>query len=103
MIITIMTKLIKQRKESIKCFEGEGRPDLVEAEEAECNVILHYMPKQLSEEEVTKIIAESIEKVGAKTVKDMGKVMAAVKPIVMGKTDMAKLGEIIKKRLSTIA
>lgn len=101
MIIVIMTKLVKQRKESIASFTQEGRADLVEAEQIECDIIQQYLPKQLTEEELTIIITDCIEKVGAKTVKDMGKVMAIAKPLVMGKTDMGKLGEVVKKRLTT--
>ncbi len=101
MIIAIITKLVKQRKESIASFAQEGRTDLVEAERVECDIIQQYLPKQLTEDELVTIITECIEKVGAKTVKDMGKVMGIAKPLVMGKTDIGKLGEIIKKRLTT--
>ena len=84
MIITIMTKLVKQRKESIKSYLDGGRQDLADTEQSECLVIMSYMPKQLSTEEVTKIIEDSIVKLNATSIKDMGKVMAEVRPLLAG-------------------
>lgn len=74
MTIEIMSKLVKQRKESIKSYQDGGRPDLAEDEQRECDVITSYLPKQLSGAEVDQLIIAAIAKVGAATVKDMGKV-----------------------------
>ena len=98
--ITIMTKLIKQRKESIKSYQDAGRDDLVDAEQKELNVIVTYMPEQLSIEEVSKMIDAAIAEVGASSVKDMGKVMAILRPKLAGKADASEAGDIIKKKLS---
>ena len=98
--VTIMTKLIKQRKESIKSYQDAGRPELVEAEQKELDVITTYMPEQLSTEEVSKLIDDAIAEVGATTVKDMGKVMAILRPKLAGKADASEAGDLIKKKLS---
>jgi uncharacterized protein YqeY len=98
--ITIMTKLIKQRKESIKSYQDAGRDDLVDAEQKELNVIITYMPEQLSIEEVSKMIDDAIKEVGASSIKDMGKVMAILRPKLAGKADASEAGDVIKKKLS---
>ena len=98
--VTIMTKLIKQRKESIKSYQDAGRPELEEAEQKELDVITTYMPEQLSTEEVSKLIDDAIAEVGATTVKDMGKVMAILRPKLAGKADASEAGDLIKKKLS---
>lgn len=95
----MITKLIKQRKESIQSFVDNGRPDLAEDEHAECAVLMTYLPAQMSEEEVIKIIDEAIARLGATTIKDMGKVMADIRPGLAGKTDNAQVGALVKKRL----
>jgi len=94
-----MSKLVKQRKESIKSYTDGGRQDLADTEQEECDVIAVYMPRQLSAEEVDGIIAATIVKVGATTVKDMGKVMAELKPLLSGKADMGSVGNSIKVML----
>eukprot|EP01031_Cornospumella_fuschlensis_P028973 gene28973-34965_t len=99
MIVSIMSKLIKQRKESIKSYQDGNRADLAAAEQEECDFISAYMPVQMSEDEIVKHIDEMIQKVGATTIKDMGKVMAQAKPFFNGKADMALVGEILKKKL----
>ena len=97
--IIIMSKLIKQIKESIKSYGDAGRQDLVDKEQAELDVVSTYMPVQLSSEEVEKMIDECIAKLGATTIKDMGKVMAELKPVLVGKTDTAAVGALIKAKL----
>lgn len=99
MIVAIMSKLVKQRKESIKSFVDGGRPELATAEQEECDFIISYMPKQMTEDEIAKFVEEVVAKVGATTVKDMGKVMAEVRPALAGKADMALVGDMIKKKL----
>ncbi|RYY87836.1 GatB/YqeY domain-containing protein [archaeon] len=99
MIVGIMSKLVKQRKESIKSYQDGNRPDLAAAEQEECDFISAYMPVQMSEVEIIKYIDEMIQKVGASTVKDIGKVLAQAKPFFNGKADMALVGAIMKKKL----
>ena len=97
--VNIMSKLVKQRRESIKSYEESGRSDLVAAEESELAVIQTYMPKQLSTEEVEKIIDETIARLGATTIKDMGKVMGELKTQLVGKADISSIGDSLKKKL----
>lgn len=97
--ILIMSKLIKQIRESIKSYGDAGRQDLVDKEQAELDIVTTYMPVQLSAEEVEKMIDECIIRLGATTIKDMGKVMAELKPVLAGKTDTAAVGGMIKKKL----
>lgn len=97
--VAIMSKLVKQRKESIKSYSDSGRQDLVAQEEAELAIIQSYMPKQLSQEDIDKIIDETIARLGAVTIKDMGKVMADLKANLIGKADIGSLGDALKKKL----
>ena len=98
--IEIMAKLVKTRRESITSYSAAGRQDLVDQETAELTVIQGYLPAQLTEAEVEKLVKDTILKVGAKTVKDMGKVMAELRGPLSGKADMASVGALIKKSLS---
>jgi uncharacterized protein YqeY len=97
--IVIMSKLIKQIKESIKSYGDASRQDLVDKEQAELDIVSSYMPAQLSAEEVGAMIDECITRLGATTIKDMGKVMADLKPKLMGKADTSEIGTLIKARL----
>jgi uncharacterized protein len=100
-VIHVLEKMIKQRREAITQFESGGRADLVAKESAEITVLQQYLPAQLSEAEIDALIAEAIAATGAAAVKDMGKVMAAVKPKAQGRTDMGALSARIKQRLSS--
>ena len=99
--IRFVLAAIKQRRESITQFEAGGRADLVAKETAELAVLLAYLPAQLSDAEVEGAIRAAIASTGATTLKDMGKVMAAVKPQVQGRTDMGALSARIKGLLSS--
>jgi uncharacterized protein YqeY len=99
-VLAVLEKMIKQRRESITQFEAGGRADLVAKETAELAVLLAYLPAQLSDAEVASAIRAAIASTGATTLKDMGKVMAAVKPQVQGRTDMGALSARIKGLLS---
>jgi uncharacterized protein YqeY len=99
-ILAVLEKMIKQRRESITQFEAGGRSDLVAKESAELAVLQAYLPAQLSDTEVEGLIRAAIASTGATTLKDMGKVMAAVKPQVQGRTDMGALSARIKGLLS---
>ena len=98
-IIKLLQKLVKQRKESASIFREQGRDDLAELEEAQIEVISQFLPEQLSSSAVVKIIDEVIEKVGAKKMKDMGKVMGMANKQLAGQADGKLIAEIVKKRL----
>ena len=95
-IIASLTKMQKQRRESISQFKKAGRKDLVDKEEQELTVISEYLPAALSSEEVDKLITEAIVESGAHSVKDMGKVMGILKPKLAGRADMGAVSTKIK-------
>ncbi|WP_026220924.1 GatB/YqeY domain-containing protein [Thiofilum flexile] len=99
-IITILTKMVKQRRDSISQFTAANRMDLVAQEQAELEVIQTYLPQALTEAEVATLISQAIQETGAATAQDMGKVMNWLKPKVQGRTDMGKLSGLIKAQLS---
>jgi uncharacterized protein len=98
-VLAVLEKMIKQRREAIAQFESGGRADLVAKESAEIKVLQQYLPAQLTDAETDALIAEAIAATGAASMKDMGKVMAAVKPKAQGRTDMGALSARIKQRL----
>ena len=100
-VLAVLDKMIKQRRESITQFEAGKRADLVAKESAELAVLQAYLPAQLAPAEVEALIRAAIASTGATSMKDMGKVMAAVKPQVQGRTDMGALSARIKALLST--
>jgi uncharacterized protein YqeY len=95
-IIEVMAKMVKQRQESVAMYEQGGRPELAQQERSEIDIIQSFMPKQLSEAEVKSVVAAVIQETGAQSVKDMGKVMAALKAKYAGQMDMAKAGAVVK-------
>lgn len=99
-VISILAKEVKQRRESMLEFEKGNRQDLIDQCKAEIEILLKYLPQQLDEEEIRKIVKESAEEVGADSIKDMGKVMAAVKPKVLGKADGKLVSQIVKEYLN---
>jgi uncharacterized protein YqeY len=99
-VLAVLEKMLKQRRESITQFEAGGRQDLVARESAEVTLLQGYMPAQLSDAELDQIINEAIASSGAKSMKDMGKVMAAVKARAQGRADMAAVSARIKARLA---
>jgi uncharacterized protein YqeY len=98
-IAQLLSKLVKQREESAKIYDEGGRPELAAKEREEIAIISEFMPKQLSEAEVIEIIKGIIAEVGAASMKDMGKVMAALKERHAGSIDMAKAGAVVKQNL----
>jgi uncharacterized protein len=98
-VLGVLEKMIKQRREAIAQFHSGGRADLVAKETAEIAVLQQYLPAQMGEAELDALIAEAIQSTGAASVKDMGKVMAVVKPKAQGRTDMGALSARIKQRL----
>ena len=98
-VISVIKKLVKQHKESIEKFRQGGREELVEKEEAELEILEEYLPEQIPQEELAKIIEESVKQTGAVTARDMGKVMADVMTKTKGQADGKVVGEMVKKRL----
>jgi uncharacterized protein len=99
-ILGVLEKMIKQRREAIVQFQSGGRADLVARENSEIAVLQQYLPAQLSEAEVDAMIAEAISASGATSIKDMGKVVALVKPKAAGRADMGAVSARIKQKLS---
>src|SRR5690242_20419655 len=99
-VLSVLEKMIKQRRESIAAFESGGRSDLVAKESAELKLIQTYLPAQLSDAELDALIGEAMSQTSASSVKDMGKVMAAIKAKAAGRADMAAVAARIKARLS---
>jgi uncharacterized protein len=99
-ILSLLAKLIKSREDSIELYEKGGRPELAAAEREEIAVIRKFMPKQMDEAEAKAAIAAAIAETGAASMKDMGKVMAALKERFAGKMDFAKASAAVKELLS---
>ncbi|GGA68693.1 GatB/YqeY domain-containing protein [Ornithinibacillus halotolerans] len=98
--LTILSRELKQRKDSLQEFKSAGREDLVEKLEMEIEIIQEYMPEQLSDEELSAIIQETIQETGASSKKDMGKVMSAIMPKVKGKADGSKINKLVQQFLN---
>ncbi|MFV9511024.1 GatB/YqeY domain-containing protein [Tepidibacillus sp. LV47] len=99
-IIDVLSREMKQRRESLQEFENAGRQDLVDNVKAEIEVIQEYLPKQLTEEELKVLIQEIIDQVGAKTKADMGKVMGVLMPKVKGRADGKLVNQLVQQHLS---
>ena len=98
-VLAILDKMIKQRRDSIQQFESAGRLDLVEIEAGELAVIQEFLPRALGEPELELLIDGAMHASGAASMKDMGKVMAILKPQVQGRADMGVVSQLIKARL----
>tara|TARA_B100000287_G_scaffold279902_1_gene263765 strand:+ start:113 stop:571 length:459 start_codon:yes stop_codon:yes gene_type:complete len=96
----LIKKMIKQRSESIEIYKKNNRNDLLEIEQGEVDVLSEYLPKQLSEEETKKICSEIIEKTGATSIKDMGKIMGELRKSYSETIDFSKAGSLIKELLN---
>lgn len=101
-VISIIAKQIKTRKESIVEFEKGGRQDLIDAANEEIEILNKYMPEQLSDEEVNKIIDEIFDLVKPESIRDMGKIMGEANAKLKGRTDMGNVSKIIKERLNSL-
>jgi uncharacterized protein YqeY len=99
-ISTLINKNVKQRRDSIEQFKNGGRDDLVANEQNQLDVILKYLPKQLSEEEIQSLIQEGITAVSAESMQDMGKLMGHLKPQFEGKADMSVVSKLVKNLLA---
>ncbi|AIE60793.1 GatB/YqeY domain-containing protein [Bacillus methanolicus] len=98
--LTVLSREVKQRKDSLQEFEKAGREDLVEKIRTELQYVEAYLPKQLSEEELSEIVKETISETGAASKADMGKVMAAIMPKVKGKADGSLVNKLVQQHLS---
>jgi uncharacterized protein YqeY len=98
-VTSILDKMVKQRRDSIKQFTDAGRDELAAKEQTEIEVIQEFLPQPLSEEEIASLIEEAIASTGATSMQDMGKVMGLLKPQMAGKADMGKVSGLIKQRL----
>jgi len=96
----LLKKMIKQRSESIDIYKKNNRKDLLEVEEKESEILSGYLPKQLSEEETKKICTQTVSKIGASSIKDMGKVMGELKKQYEDSLDFAKAGSLLKELLN---
>ena len=99
-VVGVIEKMLKQRRESITQFEKASRTDLADAEKAEVQVLSAYLPAQMGTAEIQKQIDSVISETGATSAKDMGKVMALLKPRLAGKADMGKVSALVKTKLS---
>jgi uncharacterized protein YqeY len=99
-VLSVIEKMIKQRRESIAQFEKAARHDLADAEKAEIQVLSAYRPAQMSEADIQEEVQAAIAETGASGVKDMGKVMAALKGRLAGKADMGRVSGLVKSKLS---
>ena len=99
-VLSIMGKMVKQRHESARAYEEGGRLDLAERELAEIKVIEEFLPRQLDGDETEAAVASAIEETGADSIRDMGKVMAALKAKHTGQMDFGKVGPMVKDRLA---
>lgn len=98
--ITVLDKMVKQRRDSIKQYESGGRPELAAAEQAEITVIQEFLPAALSESEISDIIKAAIAQAGATSMKEMGAVMNIARPQLLGRADMGLVSQLVKKLLS---
>jgi uncharacterized protein YqeY len=100
-VVEAIEKMLKQRRDSISQYEAANRHDLADVEKFEVSVLQEYLPQALTEQEVDAILTQVITETGAAGIKDMSKVMAGIKPLVVGRADMAKISGLIKTRLGS--
>ncbi|MGB5489466.1 MAG: GatB/YqeY domain-containing protein [Woeseiaceae bacterium] len=101
-VLTVLTKMVKQRRDSIEQFEKGNREDLAEIERAEIVVIEKYLPEQLGADELAAMVDEVIKATGAESIRDMGKVMGQIKAKAAGRADMGALSATVKERLNAL-
>ena len=99
-VLDIISKQLKSRRDSLPDYVKSGREDLIEKLNKEIEILLGYLPEQLSEDEIQKIVEEAIAATGAASVKEMGKVMGIVNPKLKGRADMKVVGALVKKLLT---
>jgi len=99
-VLSVIEKMLKQRRESIAQFEKASRNDLVEVEKFEIGVLSAYLPQQMGDAELAQAVAAAVAEAGASGIKDMGKVMAILKPRLAGRADMGAVSSLVKAKLS---
>ena len=99
-VIAVIEKMLKQRRDSISQYEAADRQDLADVEKYEMNVLQDYLPQALTGDEVAAILDKVVVETGASGIKDMSKVMAAIRPLVIGRADMAEISGLIKSRIN---
>lgn len=99
-ILEILAKMIKQRKESVMIYEEAGRLELAQQEQEEIDIISQFMPQQLSDQEIEKAVKEIIQEIDAQGLRDMGRIMAALKERYSGQMDFSKASQIVKAQFS---
>ena len=99
-ITSILEKMIKQRNDAITQFEQAKRQELADKEKQEIVIIKEFLPEQMSEDEISKLVFQTISEVGANSMKDMGRVMSSIKPLIAGKADSGLVSQLVKKALS---
>ncbi len=99
-IVEVLAREVKQRREAILEFEKGNRQDLIDQANAEIEILLGYLPQQLSEEEICEIVRQAVDEVGANSIKDMGKVMAVIMPKTKGRSDGKLVSQIVKQYLN---
>ncbi len=99
-VLSVLDKMVKQRRDSITQYENAGRTELADQEKFEIGIIQEYLPAQLTEAEIATLIDEAIEATGAASMKDMGKLMGKLKPKLQGRADMGAVSAQIKQKLS---
>jgi uncharacterized protein YqeY len=100
-VLTVLDKMVKQRRDSITQYEQAGRDELAEQEKFEIEVLQTYLPEALSEEEVASMVEEAISAAGAESMRDMGKVMGQLKPKLQGRADMGAVSALVKQKLGS--
>lgn len=99
-VLSVIQKMLKQRKDSIEAYQKADRQDLIDQEQLEIDVLSKYMPEPLNDDEVTKIIDEVISEVNATDMKDMGKVVGVLKSKISGRADMGQVSKIVREKLT---
>jgi len=100
-VLAVLDKMLKQRRDSIQQYESAGRQDLADVEATEISVIESFLPAALTEEEINDLLAKAIAESGAESVRDMGKVMAILKPSLQGRADVGSVSQLVKQRLTS--
>lgn len=98
--IAIVTKMVKQRRDSVAQFTEAGRDDLADIETAEIEVLQEFLPQQLTEDELATLVEQAIAETGAASMQDMGKLMGVLKPKTQGRADMGKVSQLVKAKLA---
>ena len=101
-VLAVLTKMVKQRRDSIEQFEKGGREDLAKIERDEITVLENYLPEMLGPDELSAMVDEAIKTTGAESIRDMGKVMAQIKAKAAGRADMGALSASVKERLNAL-